>query len=59
MMHYACCENWIELYQTKRREIEQEDTLFHRHNQMGTSSLPKNLREENLAIRMSKVMYEE
>jgi len=59
MMHYACCENWIELYQTKRREIEQEHALFHRHNERGTSSLLENLREENLAIRKAKGKYEE
>ena len=47
MMHYACCKKWIEFYQTKIRELEQECALFHKHNQRGTTSLPKNLREEN------------
>jgi len=30
MMHYACYEKQIELYQTKRREIEHEHALFRR-----------------------------
>jgi len=47
MMHYTCYENWIQLYQTKRREIEQECALFCIQNQRGTSSLLENLREEN------------